>query len=338
MTITGLNDGESSTNQNYTFDYRERLNAAYIQWSSQWGKQWSTSAGMRIEHANTKADMAGNGRLYDIAQTDAAPSISVAWNSPNGSQSVSATLGRRISRPQYQDLNPYPIWTSDNTFTVGNPDLKTSKSWNIDIYYLFLRDFILNVSYTDGGPNERAVTYGYDGKTFTTRINTGLSRKFATILEYNKVFFSIWRFRAQAYFDWKYDFCDHDQLYMKNISNGLSLNIYNSLLFADRRVPKIEIHIQGGYLGQTLGIGSYPFVNFNLEVSKELIQGLDARIGLSSGLSNLFTRCYADASYSYVRKIRNFPLGASLNISYAFGNKQLREVHTNSEELRNSRF
>lgn len=87
-----------------------------------------------------------------------------------------------------------------------------------------------------------------------------------------------------------------------------------------------------------MAMGASPFVNFNLDFSKELVQGFDARLGIGGGLSNCFKRKYSDSDYAYEMQIKRFPVSVSLTLSYTFGKRQLREVYSNAHELNNSRF
>ena len=124
----------------------------------------------------------------------------------------------------------------------------------------------------------------------------------------------------------------------KDMNYGIGADIYSTLTFPDKRIPKIDFHIQGGYWGQSLGLPENPHLGFVLNLSTELTKGLDANIGLETGLSNFVKRTYSDPEYYYQRRTHNFPVKASLNISYTFGNRKLREIYTNTQDLKNSRF
>ncbi len=335
--LAKLSNNEYSDIQNYCFDYSEDIHALYFHWNSRWNDILSSSIGLRAEYSRTKGNMIERS-LFDRKETGLFPSLSVSWNTRDYNHSVSLSIDRYISRPQYSDLNPYPIWTSDNTYIVGNPELKSSKTWDLSLYYMLKGQLIFNVRYSDASPQGYTVNYGVDGKTFMTRLNAGVARIIFATVEYNKVFWDIWRFRARAYYSHDYrNFDIKDYAVTENYSR-VGIDLYNTITFANKRIPKIDFFFQSGYWGNSLSFGTYPFVDMSLSLRKEIFSGFSTQIGVHYGLGNIFTRKYSDSNYSYERKNSYSPVAVNLGLTYTFGKRQIRDADDSSGNVTNGRF
>jgi iron complex outermembrane recepter protein len=108
------------------FNYKENINAAYVNLNKDW-KKWSLQTGLRLE--NTKLDglQFGNPIKGDSSfvrsYTNLFPTVYVGYN-PSEKNQFSASIGRRINRPDYEDLNPFLFYLDKYTYGSGNPFLK----------------------------------------------------------------------------------------------------------------------------------------------------------------------------------------------------------------------
>lgn len=130
------------------FIYKEMINSGYAEWNAQWSNAFSTSAGLRVEHTDITGNQVTIGDKFKQNYTDLFPSVSLSLRLPwKGNQRISLSASRGILRPYYSDLNPFVTWTSETTCEKGNIDLQPSYGWYYSMYYSFLRNFILSVSY-----------------------------------------------------------------------------------------------------------------------------------------------------------------------------------------------
>ena len=100
------------------FIYDENINAAYVNYSRPLSKKWSAQFGLRLE--NTTANGNSKGYAFNTAQnkfaytetkfnrsyTQLFPTIYLQYSANEKNQFV-INYGRRIERPDYQDINPF---------------------------------------------------------------------------------------------------------------------------------------------------------------------------------------------------------------------------------------
>lgn len=162
------NDGLSNR-----YEYHENINAAYLQANGRIGK-FSLEAGLRLEQTRI------NGTQYpsDVNLKDSSyfdnyvhlfPSLTVQYDIPGTSSSLSLLYNKRIIRPNYGDLAPFNYIWDDYTRSTGNPDLKAELTDNIEFAYIYKKRYraTLFFSYTHDpimknieiGDNNIAVIY-----------------------------------------------------------------------------------------------------------------------------------------------------------------------------------
>jgi hypothetical protein len=126
---------ETKTNQ---FNYKENINAAYINFNKQF-KKFGLQAGLRYENTNY------SGRQFDLTQKDSTfkrsygnlfPTVFMSYNANKNNQ-FGLSLGRRIQRPSYQDLNPFLFFIDEYTYQSGNPYIRPQFTNNIELTHTF---------------------------------------------------------------------------------------------------------------------------------------------------------------------------------------------------------
>ena len=121
------------------FDYKENINAAYINYNKQL-KKWGLQLGLRAEHTEVKGDQKGNAQRNDSSFTRSYINLfptSYLTYQANDNHQFSLSYGRRIDRPNYQSLNPFIFFIDNYTYQVGNPFLQPQITNNIEITHLF---------------------------------------------------------------------------------------------------------------------------------------------------------------------------------------------------------
>jgi outer membrane receptor protein involved in Fe transport len=111
------------TNQ---FKYEENINAAYVNFSRSI-KKWGFQAGLRTENTVYEGHQYGNPQKPDSSfkrsYTSAFPTAYISYDADKKNQ-LGFSYGRRISRPNYEDLNPFLFFLDKYTYEAGNPFLK----------------------------------------------------------------------------------------------------------------------------------------------------------------------------------------------------------------------
>ncbi|HEV7782888.1 MAG TPA: outer membrane beta-barrel family protein, partial [Chitinophagaceae bacterium] len=135
------------------FIYDENINAAYVNYSKQL-KKWSFQAGLRLENSNATGNQLGNqvvaGSKFKRDTTNLFPTAFVSY-AVNDKNNLTVTYGRRINRPNYQDLNPFTYFLDSLSYRQGNIYLRPQYTHNIELSHSFKSKFIttLNFSATD---------------------------------------------------------------------------------------------------------------------------------------------------------------------------------------------
>ena len=134
------------------FDYTENVTAFYSNLNFKLSEKWSLNTGLRIENTDSR------GQLFsevdtdnnDVSRnyTDYFPNVGLSYDDQD-KHSFSLGIGRRITRPNYQDLNPFESPTSQLVVWKGNPFLNPNYIMNYQTSYAFQQKYILTASYSE---------------------------------------------------------------------------------------------------------------------------------------------------------------------------------------------
>lgn len=128
------------------FIYKENINAAYINASKQFGK-WSTYLGFRIENTNITGEQLVDNTSFTNNYTQLFPSafLSYAFNDNN---SLEFNYSRRISRPSYDQLNPFKFFLDPTTYKEGNPYLKPQTTHSFEITHILNQNIFTTLNFS----------------------------------------------------------------------------------------------------------------------------------------------------------------------------------------------
>ena len=128
------------------FIYQENINAAYVSINKKW-KKFSGQAGLRLENTVAKGKQITNDSAFTRNYTSLFPTMYLNYEL-NKNHMLTFSYGRRIMRPNYQDLNPF-IWFLDSlTYRQGNPYILPQYSNNFEIRHSYKNGFTTVVNYT----------------------------------------------------------------------------------------------------------------------------------------------------------------------------------------------
>jgi outer membrane receptor protein involved in Fe transport len=130
------------TNQ---FHYDEAISAGYFTLSTTLNKL-EIKAGLRGEHTHSVGESPTTSQRVARDYFQLFPTLFASYQLGPHDQ-LSASGGRRISRPSYQNLNPFLHYTDAYTVMQGNPFLAPSLARSFELSYLHRGFQILNVSY-----------------------------------------------------------------------------------------------------------------------------------------------------------------------------------------------
>ncbi len=131
------------------FIYDENINAAYVSISKEL-KKWSFQAGLRVENTNAKGNQVVTNTTFSRDNTSLFPTAFVRRNL-DAKNSLTLSYGRRIQRPNYQDLNPFVYFLDTLSYRQGNIYLKPQYTHNIELTHAFKDKFITTINYNHTG-------------------------------------------------------------------------------------------------------------------------------------------------------------------------------------------
>lgn len=133
---------------NNTFVYDEKVDAGYVNLSKDF-KGWSVQAGLRAEYTSSTAVGDSANVVKDIPRNylDLFPTF-FADHTINDKNEVSFSYGRRIDRPQYDNLNPFVYHLDPYTYQKGNPYLRPQYTNNFEVNYTYNKSITLTLGYS----------------------------------------------------------------------------------------------------------------------------------------------------------------------------------------------
>lgn len=178
------------------FIYKENINAAYVNFSREI-KKWAVQAGLRAENTNATGHQLGNSSHPDSSFTknyvNLFPTVYVSY-SLNQKNTFSANYGRRIDRPDYQDLNPFYYFLDEYTYQVGNTLLQPQFSNNFELSHTY-NGFLtttLNYSKTNHVFSDVLKQITSERKTFQTKENLSSKTNYGIAVSANFPVTSFW--------------------------------------------------------------------------------------------------------------------------------------------------
>ncbi|MFM6925861.1 MAG: TonB-dependent receptor domain-containing protein, partial [Ferruginibacter sp.] len=187
------------------FIYDENINAAYINYSRPLGKKWSMQLGLRAE--NTNSTGISKGYTFNAAQdrfvytetkfrksyVQLFPTVYLQYTANEKNQFV-INYGRRIRRPDYEDMNPFVHFLDRYTFEQGNPNISPQFSHNIELSHTY-KGFLtttLNYSTTNNIIQQVLEQNDQTNETFIRKANIASANQIGLELTANKPITKWW--------------------------------------------------------------------------------------------------------------------------------------------------
>lgn len=136
-----------NTQNTDAFIYDENVLAAYANYSLSLSK-WDFNFGLRTEQTNIEGESVSLNQTNTQDYLNWFPNASVTY-SVSDDVSMSANYKRSITRPSYNNLNPFTFFINENTVVLGNPNLLPIYTDNYKISIDFLKNFTFSTYYTN---------------------------------------------------------------------------------------------------------------------------------------------------------------------------------------------
>lgn len=123
-----------NTDESNEFLYKERTLAAYLSAKKLLTEKLQLQAGLRYEHTWTKSNQLTQRQINRSHYGRFYPTLHLNWQlKDNQNLALAANWG--IERPNFNDLNPFRIYTSTTDYMTGNPYLTAAYTRNVEINY-----------------------------------------------------------------------------------------------------------------------------------------------------------------------------------------------------------
>ncbi len=199
----GYNVLDSARSNHFIYD--ENINAAYLNYSRPLGKKWSAQLGLRVENTNSKGISkgytynAGEDKFeytetkFNRSYTQLFPTVYLQYTANEKNQFV-INYGRRISRPDYEDMNPFVHFLDRYTFEQGNPNLSAQFAHNIELSHTYKGFLTTTVNYTATENIIQQVLEQNDftNETYIKKANIASAKQFGLAVTANKQITKWW--------------------------------------------------------------------------------------------------------------------------------------------------
>lgn len=325
--------------QSNAFDYDENSAVAYMSVERNFTNSLFGKLGLRYESTRTKGYQRVSGERNSDSYNHLFPTLNFSWNSQNAGR-LSASYSMGITRPNFNDLNPYKYYTTTSDYVSGNPDLQPSIAHNAEISYSFKGIYaVLYNSY-----NNDAIGYitrfNTDGSQFTIPENHINSNKTGLYASYYRSLFGWWNLNLGGEVFHTYaksklaDYRDDDD-------SGWSGKVELSTSFMLNRQKSLVLDVRFNHY--------FPYHERMIQYEAMSLFGcslryslLNDRLTLTASVSDPFgwnvtksTAIYHD--YSVYTRNDIHAHSVSFRISYSFGRSKVNNVYRDTKERESNR-
>ncbi len=329
------NEGSSNL-----FEYDEKVNALYITYDREWSDVISTTLGLRAENTNIKGNQVSSNEKFNRNYWNLFPQLSLLVDLANGNHSISLDLSRSILRPFYNYLNPFKIWTSENTYNMGNIYLKPMIYSDVDLRYRFLGDYIIGASYSYGSDSFSEYRFLAENNTTVSSVaNFGNEQSLSFYCNAEKVFFNgVWRMslNAAAYYDRNQGTIDGQDVSYKTWTGEAGIRNF----FNISSKSGIRATLSYNYYTPSKGIlkvGHHKHL-LNASFSKEFKFGGTISVDAFNLLNYRPAYYYNTESYAYREKPKYNNISFQIRYTQKFGQSRVRGAQNRSDTNHLGRF
>lgn len=263
----------------YDSNYREDIAAAYTTFNGQAGR-WRFKAGLRGEYYNTSGVELGQSKF------DLFPNANVSFNlTERGDYTVALGYYRQIRRPSFWSLNPTVRQVSDYSYSVGNPDLRSSHVDAVSLDFVLAGKFTIAAGYSETSNPIRQMFISnpeHPERMYLTWNNIGKDRSgfihgdgFINVTKWWNLYASLTYAVSSQKIDMNSDFDTFGYLQVVASTSFILPHSFNISL--------------NGYYQTKMKVGNitvYPILNINPSIQKRF----GKHWSLSLGLENLLQR------------------------------------------------
>lgn len=319
------------------FIYDENINAAYVNYNRPLGKKWSAQLGLRVE--NTNSNGISKGYTFSTAEnkfvytetkfkrsyTQLFPTVYLQYTANEKNQFV-INYGRRIKRPDYEDMNPFVHFLDRYTFEQGNPNISPQFSHNVELSHTYKGFLTTTVNYTATNDIIQQVLEQNDhtNETYIKKANIASAKQVGLEVTANKSITKWWS--GNIYTNVYYN---HFKGLVNNEPISIGITTYMVQLQQQFKFGKVwAAELSGFYRSKSLEGVIYikPMTQVNAGVSRQILKNqgslrLNVRDVFAAGVFRGYSKYgTVDANFKNVNDSR----AVSLTFTYRFNKGKLK--------------
>ncbi|WP_412466201.1 TonB-dependent receptor domain-containing protein [Pedobacter sp. KLB.chiD] len=128
------------------FVYKENINAIYGSFSKEW-KVFQVQLGLRGEHTHSNGTSVTDQKQVNRNYFSLFPTVFINQKISEN-HNIRYSYGRRVDRPNYQQLNPFVFYMDPLAVDQGNPYLKPQFTANYQVSYSY-KELSFSLNYSD---------------------------------------------------------------------------------------------------------------------------------------------------------------------------------------------
>jgi hypothetical protein len=318
------------------FIYKENINAAYVNTRKNW-KRLGAQLGLRLENTQLEGNLVGNeafiGSKFTQNFTDIFPTAFMNYKLDSlGKNTIGVSYSRRISRPNYNQFNPFRTFLDNYSYTTGNPSLRPYYQDRVEAFFQYQQLLNLRAGYGQSNGIIMTTTEAVDNIIISRPNNISSEKAFLASVNLS--------FNIAKWWKTNYNF-----QYMYNIYSG----IINSEIL-DIRNPRFSLNLVNQYALSKNWSADFTF-NYNSKNFSEQMYvqprfmaygGIQKKILNNKGSIKLSIE---DIFYTWKRKgntvnVRQFQIYRTsefdsrrigISFNYNFGNDKFLRKRKNNE-------
>lgn len=232
---TSLNSRWSETKQSESeYRYDENIYSAYVNYLDHLEVRSMPNSVCVMNIPMSKERVAVSKESTHSNYGNFFPSAFVIWN-VNNNNAISLNYAYRIQRPYFEDLNPFVRYYDFNNFHQGNPDLRPSKSHNMELNYSYKGS--LNVTLWGNAINDNIEYVPLlldNGNQTQLSLNASNIRKGGISVSYYFAPLEWFSLSAQASGFYNHSHCYIPELNIKDLDGWEAILIFTPISFLNR--------------------------------------------------------------------------------------------------------
>ncbi|MCC2545202.1 TonB-dependent receptor [Hymenobacter sp. BT175] len=318
--------------RSFAYTFNEYVQAGYGTYQREFGK-WSVQGGLRAEYTHTYGEVLNRQGKFDRQYLNLFPSTTVVRTLP-GDQRVQVSYARRINRPDFMQLLPFPLYQDARNYRIGDPNIRPEYVNSLELGHQVSKGGATLSTTVFYRQINNAIQRFRDVDTVATRQNPGLgivsmmynrnlgqSTSYGVEMSLNQPLAKWWRLTATgSLFQNSITAATGTEASRRNVTGTVRLlNTFNP-------TPKLDVQLTGSYRAPVLTVQGRLESIYGVDVAFRQ-RLFNDKAALTLRVSDIFnTRRQRISAYSNgyqtTGEFKNETQLAYLGFSYYFGSNK----------------